>query len=291
MFGRDKEKEEELVLTPEKLQSVRQDDLYLLFTDEKWASMKTASRLALLQEIENRRAAADGREPAKVCVGDKNEFSHPGSLGVYFDEVGEIHLNYRYFSDQSPLHSGAGALGVLLHEGRHAYQFFRIRNGINDQSAEILKEWLSSTGFYQSPDGSALGMALYALQSIEDDARRFSRRELQRIIHNLMLRGIDSRSFIREYQEALQGEENIIMIIRENLTIEDLNKYEKLIIQDMKKLYPKLNIIDLRLFDNAKLILQAKLDSFEDLTILLDQLDRLADEKLNMLQEKRLNRI
>ena len=59
----------------------------------------------------------------------------------------------------------------------------------------------------------------------------------------------------------------------------------------MKDLYPKLNISDLRLFDNAKLILQAKLESFEDLTILLDQLDKLADEKLNKLQEKKLNRI
>ena len=81
------------------------------------------------------------------------------------------------------------------------------------------------------------------------------------------------------------------MMIRENLTLEELDEYESLIIQSMKDLYPKLNISDLRLFDNAKLILQAKLESFEDLTILLDQLDKLADEKLNKLQEKKLNRI
>lgn len=291
MFGRKKKNKEELIMTPKELQSISQDDLYLLFTDEVWSSMKEASRLAVLQEVENRRAAADGREPAKVCVGDKDAFSHPGSLGVYFDGLGEIHLNYRYFSDKSPFHSGAGALGVLLHEGRHAYQFFRIHNGITDQSAEILKEWASSQGYYIAPDGSAFSVALYGLQAIEDDARRFSRRELQKIIHNLMLRGIDSRSFVREYQEALQTEERFIMMIRENLTLEELDEYESLIIQSMKDLYPKLNISDLRLFDNAKLILQAKLESFEDLTILLDQLDKLADEKLNKLQEKKLNRI
>lgn len=289
MFGR--KKKGSMKLTAKDLVSISQDDLYVLFTEEKWNNLTSESRLAILQEMENRRAAADGRRPAQVCIGDKEDFDEPGSLGFYADQAQEIHLNYRYFSDESPLHSGAGALSVLLHEGRHAFQHFRVQSGITDQSAEILKEWLSSEKYYLSPDASELGMALYGLQSIEDDARRFSRRELQRIIHNLMLRGINCRSFVREYQEALQEEHRLILLIRSSLTIETLNKHENMILLTISKMYPKLNLRNLRLFDNARLILQAKLDHFDDLTNLLDQLDKLADEKLNKIQEERLNRI
>lgn len=288
MFNRKKGKN---VLTPEQLKAMNQDNLYLLFNQDKWTSFTESSRLALLQEVENRRAAADGRKPVKIHIGDKKQFEDPGALGYYNDNNKEIHINYRYFSGNSPWHSGAGALSVVLHEGRHAYQHFRLDNGVKDDSAQVLKEWLSARISYVSPGFSEESIALYGLQSIEDDARRFARREIQRILNNMLIRGINCQSFLTEYRNLLQEETNFILMIRENLTIEDIDCLEKLFIQDMKEQFPNLNIRDLSLFDNAKLILKAKLDNYDDLTLLLDKLDKIADEKLNQIQSKKLNRI
>lgn len=285
MFGWKKESKKKISPTAAELKNFNQDSLYVLFTEDRWNAMDDNSRLAVLQEVENRQAAAYGRRPYKIRIGSKEEFSSPGLCGYCSAYLKEIHLNYRYFSGVPYFYGGPSALETLIHEGRHAYQHFCTENGISDNSPDILKEWLSSSARYFN------GGAIYALQAIEEDARRFARREMQKIMNNLLLRGIEDRNFILQYQDQLQTEDYFIREAREHLTIKDLDDYENLILNDMKKRYPNLDIRDLHLFDSARLILQAKLDTTDDLIRLLDKLDQIADKKLDQIREKKLNYI
>ena len=283
MFG--KKKGKKLSPKADELKQISQDNLYHYFTNDKWDNMDNQGRLAVLQEIENRRAAADGRRPLTVKIGSKKEFSDPDLYGYHSDHKKEIHLNYRWFTDKAYRFGGASALETLLHEGRHAYQTFLTQNNVENDSPDILKEWLSSDAAYID------GGVLYALQSIEDDARRFARRELTKIMNNLLLRGINCPEFFYQYQEILQREDYFIRIAKEYLTLDDLNHYEDLILQYLKEMRPDMNIDDISLFDGARLILDTDLNDTSDLINLLEKLDQMADAKLGKLQEKNLNRM
>lgn len=280
-----KKKGKKLSPKADELKQISQDNLYLYFTNDKWDNMDNQGRLAVLQEIENRRAAADGRRPLTVKIGSKKEFSDPDLYGYHSDHKKEIHLNYRWFTDKAYRFGGASALETLLHEGRHAYQTFLTQNNVENDSPDILKEWLSSDAAYID------GGVLYALQSIEDDARRFARRELTKIMNNLLLRGINCPEFFCQYQEILQREDYFIRIAKEYLTLDDLNHYEDLILQYLKEMRPDMNIDDISLFDGARLILDTDLNDTSDLINLLEKLDQMADAKLGKLQEKNLNRM
>ncbi len=282
MFGKN-DISKKVTVTEKELASFSQDDLYLIFTAKYWSKLTEESRQAAFQEVENRRAKADGRTPIKIMKGDKESFKDPGALGAY-DPVGHvIYLNYRYFEGKSPMHTSAGALTTILHEGRHAYQDHLASQGVVSKSPDILKEWLTSMTDYIPPE---IDMLVYCIQSIEDDARRFARKEMQNIINNLLLRGVNDTAFINEYKALLQQEARIFMAIQENLTIKDLDEIEAMMIKDMQDIYPDLDLKDLDLFTNARLVLNTKIESFDDLVRLLAETDKIADSKLSKIQNQ-----
>ena len=272
-----------ITVTSGELTSMSQDRLYQLFTNANWSKMNEASRLAALQEAENRQARADGRPPVKVQKGSREEFRHPDTLGGYNPYEKVIRLNYRYIEGKSPTHTGAGALSTILHEGRHAYQNYLVDKGVTSDSPVILKEWLTETVMYVPPEESFL---IYAIQSLEDDARRFARKEMQKILGSLLLCGIDDQGFRNEYAALLQEEAENIMMIQEYLTIDDIDDVAHSMRLAMETRFPNLDLSNMSLFDNARLVLESKVDSAQDVMDLLDKMDRLAQERVSALNKR-----
>lgn len=93
------------------------DQLLDQFRSENWSSLNEQQKVGVLQEYENRNAAAQGRPPAKV-VSEVQERAY----GSYNDSSNTIFINVEDFSSYE-------TLDTLEHEGNHAYQTHCIKNG------------------------------------------------------------------------------------------------------------------------------------------------------------------
>ena len=284
-------------LDPNQLARLRDEQLYMLFVEDKWAQMDKASRLALLQEVENRRARLDGRKPITVLDGGRKEFANPASLGYYNDSERVIRINYRYLEGRSPHHGPFGALDVVIHEGRHAMQWDTVREHPERVAQQVLKEWLGSMAKYcppprQGEPEAALKFAVYAMQSIEIDARRVAREALDETARALRAQGLDTRGVEAQRTENLREEYNIIWLVQKTLTAAKLDALEKLVLSAMRERYPEMDVSNLRLFDHARAILNApRIETLKNPVDLILSLDRYEQEKLDKVKEKNLNRV
>jgi hypothetical protein len=92
--------------------------------------------------VENRVAVLENRFPAKVRVTDSLEES--GNKGIYKYTNNEIELASHLFEKDHPY----DAFETLLHESRHAYQFFSIKiKGFHKNLGEV-KEWKGAREHY-----------------------------------------------------------------------------------------------------------------------------------------------
>lgn len=105
-----------------------QDQLLDQFKSENWQNYSNKEKHGILQEFENRNAAAQGREPAEVYILEEN-----GPLGKYNAEKNKIGIAL----DTSPYES----LDSIVHEGNHAYQEHCIKNGSygNDPTGKMIE--------------------------------------------------------------------------------------------------------------------------------------------------------
>ena len=296
MFDRRKTPARPLIeIDKEKLEQLGNQKLYVLFLQDNWKQLSRKSRLALLQEVENRRAAADGREPARLVIGEDESFrNNPGLMGSYHPGTKEIMVNYRFLDGDSGLHSGMSALGTVLHEGRHAFQFDSMDKNDGRIPAQVLKEWFSSKAMYFSSGGSTTqerikNFSLYQLQPIEMDARRFSRKHLIQVYMDMRSSGIPTDDIQNEITRALQIEIGLIQNVRNVLTLEDIDKAEREVLDAMREEYPDMDLEGLTLFDSARMILKAdNLSSIRDYLNLINEMDRIEDAKLNRIRDQKL---
>ena len=94
------------------------DELLNQFRTENWEKMPSAKdRVALLQEMENRFAARQGRTPAKV-----EELKTGSYYGAYNDMSGRLQVNVQDFSSYE-------VLDTYIHEANHAYQHHCVETG------------------------------------------------------------------------------------------------------------------------------------------------------------------
>ena len=116
------------------------------------------------------------------------------------------------------------------------------------------------------------------------DARRYARREVQRIYEQLKQHGVEDLNFVVTLQHETEREKMLIDYIRKNFTLEELDELEKAILCKFSEkikgmgFFKILELEGLRLFDNARLILSHP--EITDLDELLDMIDRQADAKL-----------
>lgn len=95
-----------------------QDELLNTFESDKWGKLGEKDRIAVIQEIENRNAFEQGREPATIV-----SMSSYGVYGSYNDSSNCIQINVSDFSSYE-------TLDTYVHESNHAYQAYCIKNGI-----------------------------------------------------------------------------------------------------------------------------------------------------------------
>lgn len=269
--------------------------LMLLFHQTNWKRMNAQKRLMAMQEVENRRAKADGRPPVTIYIDLKMQ---PNTLGGYQrlpngKEV--IVLNHRFFTagklfsrSNMSIYNAASALNTVLHEGRHAFQMHAVREAFASVSEKVRMEWAafmpSENGMYTSEDP-----LIYFLQSIEIDARRFARRKTAQVSQFFNGIGAPDPNFRLQTIKDVQLEAYVINRVRAVMTREMIDQYEQKVLDHFKKSHPELNVKELGLFDHVRFILDHP--EISDPKEMLDRLDRMADEKLALKDGKHLNRL
>lgn len=157
------------------------EEVFCLFTEKNWTSLSYVARQDALQEIENRRAAIDGRMAMKLVFVELEA----GEDGRCSYSTKEIFINERLLKTPKSAFGGSemvrcvNALDTVLHEGRHAFQRFALEEK-NMVPAETKWIWLLNFYNYCTDE---LPFAFYAFQPIERDAREFASRELIEIYH------------------------------------------------------------------------------------------------------------
>lgn len=263
-------------------------DLLLLFHSKNWNRMRPKARMHALQEVENRRALADGRPALKIYSCSMP----PDHLGSHVrTPKGEelIVINSLFLtSGKLSQFTGAGALGTVLHEGRHAFQSHAIRTDRKDIPDAQKIDWTAVMGEFGGlyTDDPPI---FYYLQSIEMDARRFARYSLLDMYRMFKNAGIEDQSLDDHLQKLLERECTIIDLVRQHLTLESIDKYEQMVLNHLRKTRPDLDLKNLRPFDHARVILQNP--TISDPLQILELLDKMADDNLGIQNDKKPDKL
>lgn len=268
---------------------VSDQELLLQFHSRNWAQLSPLRRLWVMQEIENRRAKADGRPALKVFINPQFPPEILGGHTVLPNGMECICLNPAFIqdSDKLRLFSGAKALNVILHEGRHAFQYHSVKDGFKYVSEAQRIDWMSVMG---SLGGKYTSEGLmYWVQSIEMDARRFARRKMAEVQGMFRSMGIEDPAFNMALYRELTLEKMIIARVRQDMTVEMVDRYETMVLEHLKKTRPELDLTNLRPFDHLRFILMHP--EITDPLEMLERLDRMADEKLGIRAEVKIDQI
>ncbi len=137
------------------------DMLLNQFQSDTWNQLSEDNRIALIQEMEDRSAKNEGREPAKI-VSLHDEHSY----GAYDELTNKIQIDVSNCSSYE-------SLDTYIHESNHAYQSHCVDNNLRDTydertfgmfQAELARD---SQGNLYNYEGSA---PLYDLQCSEMDS-------------------------------------------------------------------------------------------------------------------------
>lgn len=267
------------------LSNLEEKELLLMFHVFVWNDLPPEGRLLVLQEIENRRAKIDGRPPVEIFIGKDLP---SGTEGVHYtDKNGKeiILLNSRYFENgKLSAYTASGALNTVLHEGRHALQHYAVREKCENVPEQMRLEWAAIMNSYVTDP-----IYVYALQNIEMDARRFARRKVVQVQKFFNSLGVPDPNFDKQIETDIRQETLLIELVRKNMTLEEIDQIEKTVLENFKKMHPQLDVKELRVFDNARFIFNHP--EIKDAREILEQLDRLNDEKMGLKDGKHLNRL
>lgn len=281
-------KSEKNLSTATPLANMSDKELLLLFHSRNWVRMNQKLRLCALQEIENRRALADGRPALKLYIDPHMDANTYGGHCTTADGQEYIVLNPRFLTGgRLSAFTGALALGTILHEGRHAFQHHAIQDNFQNVPVEQKIDWTAVMaefgGVYTSKHP-----VIYFIQSIEMDARRFARRKLMEVHRMFKNMGLEDRSFAAQLQKDLVLEAIVISRVRQHLTLDSINQYEKMVLDHLKKTRPDLDLTNLRPFEHVRFILQHP--EIKDPMEMLACLDKMADAKFGVQTDKQLDK-
>lgn len=125
LFGHfEQEPEEETAVTGE-FSSCSDSELLDKIKTEQWEQLEEKDRLELFQEMENRAAFAEGRDPAKIIAPENG-----GYYGCYSSGSNQIEIDVSGSSSYE-------ALDTYVHEQNHAVQWNCIDNGMEKDGASI----------------------------------------------------------------------------------------------------------------------------------------------------------
>ena len=109
--------------------SATDKELLTNFRSENWDKLNNNKRIAVLQEVENRNAASQGRTPCTVRSTDsKSEY------GCYYPSSNRIEVNVNDYiknaNGERISNNSYQVLDTIYHEGEHAHQTNCVNNQI-----------------------------------------------------------------------------------------------------------------------------------------------------------------
>lgn len=135
----------------------------------EWKDMSFDKRVGALQQLENKVAEISHRPACEVCTKQLGN----GHLGNYSQESNIITINSDYVSSDSE-DAYSKVLDVLVHEGRHAYQYYNLHvREVHPCQGEV-SNWYMNEMKYGYQDVKHFGFKAYEMQPVEADARAFS---------------------------------------------------------------------------------------------------------------------
>lgn len=146
----------------------RFEPILLQLKTENWNDLQKEERLTVLQEMENLMAELQGRPPVKVIVMPPDS----DSCGYFNGE--EIAVSPKYFDNETTGIPGIDqntswdALDTIIHEGRHAWQLYMMKEFPEAASPDVIMSMLMNEGAYQQND------IFYDMQTVEIDARKYA---------------------------------------------------------------------------------------------------------------------
>ncbi len=136
---------------------------------ENWRKLSPEERQTVLQMVEYKIAEIEHRNPCQLNYRDMPY----GSLGYFDPMTKEITLNSRYVNSDEFV-GYEETLDTLIHEGRHAYQDYNMKEReVHPREGEVnMWKWNEYEIGYQ--DAMLCGFEAYAMQPVETDARAFA---------------------------------------------------------------------------------------------------------------------
>lgn len=209
------------------------DEFLLCLTQEFYAQLDEERKVMLLQEFENRQAAAVGRKPLQVVA--KRMLS--STLGQCGNKV--IHINMMSINGGRlrPPATIADMLATLIHEGRHAFQRHAVEAFVRDHPDtlppdDVCLRWLINLISYH--DMTNESYYVYAMQDVEVDARKEARLQLKTLHDKLvLLTGEAQPEYEVAYDSAVTLEKHVHQVFLEfynpeyidRLSIGDIDKF------------------------------------------------------------------
>lgn len=143
---------------------------------ENWDQLNETQRLETLQNVENQMAEIQGRQGMPILLNDLPA----NTFGQYDGE--EIQINGNTIMDASmPV---TEFVDTIIHEGRHAYQYYAIQNPGFEIDSDKVNQW--AVNFeprnYLSPE--EFGQEMYMNQPVETDAWNYASRITAAIYQN-----------------------------------------------------------------------------------------------------------
>ena len=146
-----------------------------------WASLDADARLEVLQNVEERMAAIQGRPTVEVTSMPMGQNTFGGYDGA------RISLNADHLASDMPVEE---FVNTIVHEGRHAYQDYAVHHPGFVTNQAVVDSWAENMvpGNYLTAE--EYGQALYASQPIEADAWAYA----DRITRGLSARGAQGQA-------------------------------------------------------------------------------------------------
>lgn len=147
---------------------------------ENWQELSIDERYKVLQLAEFKIAKIEHRDPCTVYIKNLGE----SLFGFYNPTNKSITLNLDYLQSNN-FEDFKNTLDTLIHEGRHAYQDYNMREReVHPREGEInIWKWNKNEIGYQ--DALLCGFEAYAMQPLETDARAFAEDVLKSYFNNL----------------------------------------------------------------------------------------------------------
>lgn len=136
---------------------------------EEWKELSFEERIEVMQKVEDSISEIAHRPPCEVNVKNLPELH----FGYYSPNSYDITLNSRYIQSDSYT-DYKECLDTIVHEGRHAYQYYNLTEREVHPREGDLTNWKSNEFEYGYQDAETCGFAAYWLQPQECDARAFA---------------------------------------------------------------------------------------------------------------------